>query len=135
MAELYNLKVHFNLLQDKIKNKLQVQKYTLKVNNYLKKVLIKLKAMGVVKDLVIKKHLVTFRPDNYRSIELYHRPTEVLNSKNYRKIVKQKLKDNLYNTLLISTSKGLKTLRESITENVGGYVIGVINSKRPIYNC
>lgn len=134
MAELCDLNVHFTMLRNKLKNNLSIHKYSVVVNNYSKRVLVKLKQMGVITDLKLTKTKASFNPDNCRNIKFYHRPTEVVNSRNYRKVIKQKLKDNRYNTLLISSCNGLKTLYEAVTEKSGGYIIGVVTGKTKLYD-
>lgn len=133
MTSLSDLNVYLNLLKEKEKNRLSVSKYGLKVNKYLTKILKKLKKMEVIKELKIINNVAYFKPDNLIYSKFYEKPTETLNQKDYRKVIKQKLKDSIYNTLLISTSEGLKTLKESVLEKKGGYIIGFITGKRPIY--
>lgn len=132
MPELYNLKVHLKMVKDKKRNHFSAIKYGLKSNNYIKKVLIKLKQLNLIDKFIKKKEKVYLNPTNLKSVELYHRPTEILNMNNYRLVSKQKLKDSFKSTLLLTTNKGLKTLKQALDLKIGGYVIGILHSNKNI---
>lgn len=134
MTDLSNLKVYLNMINEKSKNRLNVTNYTVRTNIYIKKILLKLKKLKLIKDLAFESQKASFKTDKLIDAVFYTKPTETVNLKNYRRVVKQKLKNSVYNSLLITTSKGIKTLKEAISQKIGGYIISQITTRTPMYN-
>ena len=134
---LCDITVYFKVLKSKLKQGLKIDPYTLVCNTYVYRVLEKLNSLQLIKDLQKRKSgpvkLCNFNPGALRKIKFYHRPTLHLNMKNYRDLIKQQLQNNPYNTLLISTSKGIMTLKQAVKSQTGGYVIAKYTAKRQVF--
>lgn len=117
--KITDLCVQIKQVNNALKLGFSYEKYFLKVNKFLKKVLYKLEKDNIIDQLTYRGNTCSFRPCNV--IELKKLDRLNFKIKDYKKIYNQF--KSPYCELLVTTSKGILTLTEARELNIGGVLL------------
>lgn len=117
------------MVVQKLKQGHSHREYQLKLNSHLKRVILKLNQEKVIEDLFFNRNYCSFYPVNLIQIKPIF-PSMPLNLKNMKLMQKQYLQNDIFKEFLVSTSKGIYTLKDCEKEQIGGSLLAVYTSIR-----
>ena len=123
--KLSDIRVYITQRNNGLNHGIDYGNYYLKVNKFLKKIILKLEKDNVIDQVKYVKNSCSFRPCNLIEFKKLDRLN--VNNKNYKKIVNQFL--DPYSDILISTSQGIFNLQEAINKNIGGILLAKYTKK------